>query len=65
MLCICIYATISFLAKAGRDAFFRVVSVEEPSIRVLNFNPGPIITDMQKAVEHLAWDEGVKNWSRG
>jgi len=51
-------------AKAARDGFMRVLGIEEPSIRVLNFNPGPIVTDMQKEVQNVAWADDVKNWSR-
>ncbi|OWF47701.1 sepiapterin reductase-like [Mizuhopecten yessoensis] len=35
--------------KAARDMFFRVMAAEDPSIRVLNYAPGPCETDMQKA----------------
>ncbi|XP_033761326.1 sepiapterin reductase-like [Pecten maximus] len=37
--------------KAARDMFFRVLSAEEPSIRVLTYAPGPIDTDMMRDME--------------
>ncbi|OXB75819.1 UNVERIFIED_CONTAM: hypothetical protein H355_009452 [Colinus virginianus] len=33
--------------KAARDMMFRVLAVEEPNVRVLNYAPGPLDTDMQ------------------
>lgn len=33
--------------KAARDMMFRVLAEEEPDIRVLNYAPGPLDTDMQ------------------
>ncbi|XP_061171728.1 sepiapterin reductase-like [Saccostrea echinata] len=34
--------------KSARDMFFRTLAVEEPSLRVLNYAPGPCDTDMHK-----------------
>ncbi|KAL5007882.1 hypothetical protein ScPMuIL_016688 [Solemya velum] len=33
-------------AKAARDMFFRVLALEEPEVRVLNYAPGPCLTEM-------------------
>ncbi|XP_033845683.1 sepiapterin reductase a [Periophthalmus magnuspinnatus] len=33
--------------KAARDMIFRVLAEEEPDLRVLNYAPGPLDTDMQ------------------
>lgn len=33
--------------KAARDMMFRVLAEEEPDLRVLNYSPGPLDTDMQ------------------
>ncbi|NXC38372.1 SPRE reductase, partial [Penelope pileata] len=33
--------------KAARDMMFRVLALEEPDVRVLNYAPGPLDTDMQ------------------
>lgn len=41
--CLSSYCT----GKAARDMFFKVLAIEEPSIRVLNYAPGPVDTDMQ------------------
>ncbi len=32
--------------KAARDMFFRVVAAEEKGVTVLNYAPGPVLTDM-------------------
>ncbi|KAL5007883.1 hypothetical protein ScPMuIL_016689 [Solemya velum] len=37
-----LYCTV----KAARDMFFRVLALEEPDIRVLNYAPGPCLTEM-------------------
>ncbi|XP_067884773.1 sepiapterin reductase-like [Heterodontus francisci] len=34
--------------KAAREMMFRVLAAEEPDVRVLNYAPGPLDTDMQK-----------------
>ncbi|KRY79376.1 Sepiapterin reductase [Trichinella pseudospiralis] len=51
-------------AKAARDAFFRVLATEEPGIRVLSFNPGPVVTDMQVEIYSRTFDSDIKMWSR-
>ncbi|KFQ24701.1 Sepiapterin reductase, partial [Mesitornis unicolor] len=33
--------------KAARDMMFQVLALEEPDVRVLNYAPGPLDTDMQ------------------
>ncbi|XP_074721498.1 sepiapterin reductase [Strix uralensis] len=33
--------------KASRDMMFQVLALEEPDVRVLNYAPGPLDTDMQ------------------
>ncbi|NXG13128.1 SPRE reductase, partial [Grallaria varia] len=33
--------------KASRDMMFQVLALEEPGVRVLNYAPGPLDTDMQ------------------
>ena len=40
--------TLLNTGKAARDIFFDTISKEEPDIRVLNYAPGPLDTDMQK-----------------
>ncbi|XP_020379539.2 sepiapterin reductase [Rhincodon typus] len=34
--------------KAAREMMFKVLAAEEPDVRVLNYAPGPLDTDMQK-----------------
>uniref|UniRef100_UPI00398F5CB0 sepiapterin reductase-like n=1 Tax=Pristiophorus japonicus TaxID=55135 RepID=UPI00398F5CB0 len=34
--------------KAAREMMFRVLAAEEPDVRVLNYAPGPLDTDMQR-----------------
>uniref|UniRef100_A0A914W307 Sepiapterin reductase n=1 Tax=Plectus sambesii TaxID=2011161 RepID=A0A914W307_9BILA len=51
-------------AKAARDAFYRCVAAEEKGVRVLNYNPGPTITDMQHEIGDHAWSEELKQWSK-
>ncbi|KAM6965026.1 sepiapterin reductase b [Aplochiton taeniatus] len=51
-------------AKAARDMMFRVLAVEEPDLRVLNYAPGPLDTEMQEEARQntgnlrmrLTWD---------
>uniref|UniRef100_A0A5S6QQN2 Sepiapterin reductase n=1 Tax=Trichuris muris TaxID=70415 RepID=A0A5S6QQN2_TRIMR len=50
--------------KAARDSFFRSMAAEEPEIRVLNFNPGPAITDMQMDIFQKTHSRKIKEWSR-
>ncbi|GMS89906.1 hypothetical protein PENTCL1PPCAC_12081 [Pristionchus entomophagus] len=46
--------------KAAREAFFRGLAVEEPSIRVLNYAPGPVLTDMYKIVQEKSYDPTIR-----
>ncbi|NXI36525.1 SPRE reductase, partial [Galbula dea] len=39
--------TLYCSGKASRDMMFRVLALEEPDVRVLNYAPGPLDTDMQ------------------
>ncbi|XP_078673531.1 sepiapterin reductase-like [Branchiostoma floridae x Branchiostoma belcheri] len=36
--------------KAARNMFFKVMAAEEPDVRVLNYSPGPMLTDMAQTV---------------
>ncbi|XP_069111569.1 sepiapterin reductase-like [Argopecten irradians] len=47
--------------KAARDMFFRVMAVENPSIRVLNYAPGPCETDMQRACREDTLDRTTRD----
>ncbi|GMT20169.1 hypothetical protein PFISCL1PPCAC_11466, partial [Pristionchus fissidentatus] len=47
--------------QAAREAFFRGLAVEEPSLRVLNYAPGPVLTDMYKIVQEKSYDPTIRN----
>ena len=40
--------------------FFKVVAEEEPSVRVLSYDPGPCATDMQIECREKSADPEVK-----
>nr|XP_046173650.1 sepiapterin reductase-like [Oncorhynchus gorbuscha] len=46
--------------KAARDMMFRVLAEEEPDLRVLNYSPGPLDTDMQVEARDCTADPGVR-----
>lgn len=46
--------------KAARDLFFKVLSVEEPNIIVLNYSPGPVDTEMFNSIIETAQSDEVK-----
>ncbi|MPC19974.1 Sepiapterin reductase [Portunus trituberculatus] len=46
--------------KAGRDMLFRVLAAEYPDIRVLNYAPGPLDTNMQVEGRTLTRDEELR-----
>lgn len=48
-------------AKAARNLFFKVLAVEEPAVRVLNYSPGPVDTDMVSEVISNIKDTSVKS----
>lgn len=39
-----------FLARIARATLFKSLAVEQPGLRVLNYQPGPVYTDMLKQV---------------
>ncbi|XP_070551761.1 sepiapterin reductase-like [Ptychodera flava] len=41
------YNSVYCTSKAARNMLFQVMALEEPDVRVLNYAPGPIDTDMQ------------------
>ncbi|VDK52237.1 unnamed protein product [Anisakis simplex] len=49
------------VAKAAREAFFRSLAVEDPSLRILSYSPGPVQTDMYEDILQNSYDEGVRN----
>lgn len=46
--------------KAAREMMFRVLAEEEPDIRVLNYAPGPLDTDMQVEARTSSADASLK-----
>ncbi|NXD30066.1 SPRE reductase, partial [Spelaeornis formosus] len=46
--------------KAARDMMFRVLALEEPELRVLNYAPGPLDTDMQLLARTRTGDPGMR-----
>ncbi|XP_056101093.1 sepiapterin reductase a [Rhinichthys klamathensis goyatoka] len=47
--------------KAARDMMFRVLAEEEPDLRVLNYAPGPLDTDMQLQARSSSADDALRN----
>ena len=43
----------------------RVLAVENPAIRVLNYSPGAVLTAMQKEVRETSHDQHMRQWSIG
>jgi len=48
------------VGKAAREAYFRAFAVEHPNVRVLNYSPGPVDTQMHTEVCERTYDEGVR-----
>uniref|UniRef100_A0A0R3RK40 Sepiapterin reductase n=1 Tax=Elaeophora elaphi TaxID=1147741 RepID=A0A0R3RK40_9BILA len=48
------------VGKAAREAFFRTLAVEEPNLRILNYSPGPVQTDMHNEIAKKSYDEGIR-----
>lgn len=48
--------TLYCAGKAARDMMYRVLATEEPSVRVLNYAPGPLDTDMQQVARETSKD---------
>lgn len=46
--------------KAAREIFFKVLSIEEPNIFVINYSPGPVDTDMFNTIVNTAQSDEVK-----
>uniref|UniRef100_A0A8C3E5Y6 Sepiapterin reductase n=2 Tax=Corvus moneduloides TaxID=1196302 RepID=A0A8C3E5Y6_CORMO len=46
--------------KAARDMLFQVLALEEPGVRVLNYAPGPLDTDMQLLARTKTGDPGMR-----
>ncbi|NWW62766.1 SPRE reductase, partial [Ifrita kowaldi] len=46
--------------KAAREMLFQVLALEEPGVRVLNYAPGPLDTDMQLLARTKTGDPGMR-----
>ncbi|XP_040915644.1 sepiapterin reductase a [Toxotes jaculatrix] len=46
--------------KAAREMMFRVLAQEEPDLRVLNYSPGPLDTDMQMVARSKTADPNIR-----
>uniref|UniRef100_A0A2K5H6V9 Sepiapterin reductase n=1 Tax=Colobus angolensis palliatus TaxID=336983 RepID=A0A2K5H6V9_COLAP len=46
--------------KAARDMLFQVLALEEPNVRVLNYAPGPLDTDMQQLARETSMDPDIR-----
>ncbi|NXR13572.1 SPRE reductase, partial [Semnornis frantzii] len=46
--------------KAARDMMFQVLALEEPDVRVLNYAPGPLDTDMQLLARTATGDAAMR-----
>ncbi|XP_044190189.1 sepiapterin reductase a [Thunnus albacares] len=46
--------------KAARDMMFKVLAEEEPDLRVLNYAPGPLDTDMHMVARSRTADPSIK-----
>ncbi|KAK8384281.1 hypothetical protein O3P69_009210 [Scylla paramamosain] len=46
--------------KAGRDMLFKVLAVEDPGVRVLNYAPGPLDTGMQVHARTMTQDDDIR-----
>lgn len=47
--------------KAARDMLYQVLAVEEPSVRVLSYAPGPLDTDMQQLARETSVDPELRS----
>lgn len=47
--------------KAARDMLYQVLAVEEPSVRVLSYAPGPLDTNMQQLARETSMDPELRS----
>ncbi|XP_004609172.1 sepiapterin reductase [Sorex araneus] len=52
--------TLYCAGKAARDMMFQVLAAEEPGVRVLNYAPGPLDTDMQQLARETSMDPELR-----
>ena len=61
VIALCLYDP----GKAARDMLFRTMALEEPDLRVLNYAPGPLDTDMQLTARTVTGDKELKKMFEG
>lgn len=49
------------VGKAAREAFFRGLAVEDETIKVLNYSPGPVDTAMHDVIAKESFDEKIRS----
>nr|XP_009942172.1 PREDICTED: sepiapterin reductase [Opisthocomus hoazin] len=54
--------TLYCSGKASRDMMFQVLALEEPDVRVLNYAPGPLDTDMQLLARTRTGDPEMRQY---
>ncbi|NWS76572.1 SPRE reductase, partial [Crotophaga sulcirostris] len=54
--------TLYCSGKASRDMMFQVLALEEPDVRVLNYAPGPLDTDMQLLARTKTGDPEMRQY---
>ncbi|NWR80824.1 SPRE reductase, partial [Centropus unirufus] len=54
--------TLYCSGKAARDMMFQVLALEEPDVRVLNYAPGPLDTDMQLLARTKTGDPEMRRY---
>jgi len=50
--------------KAAREGFLKCLAADDPSLRILNYSPGPVLTDMQNQIIAESWSDSTKDWSK-
>ena len=51
--------------KAARDSYARVLAVENPTIRVLSYSPGPLNTEMLRNIRDTHYSDDVRKSIKG
>ncbi|VDL67293.1 unnamed protein product [Nippostrongylus brasiliensis] len=49
------------VGKAAREAYFRGLAVEDDTVKVFNYSPGPVDTAMHDIVAKESYDEGIRS----
>jgi len=48
------------IGKASREMYFRVLALENPSLNILSYSPGPVLTDMYTDIRLNSRDEVMR-----